>query len=289
LLRRILLRAVRAAHFLSDRAAIRLLYRLQLGRWPNLDVPQLFTEKLQWLKLHDGRAIDWMCVDKIASRGLMAEAVGPDVLIPLLATFESPSEMYDGIHEIPLQPMMIKCSHGSHCGLYIRDQLADVDAIERRVARWMGRNWFWVGREWPYRDLWPRILCEQWIGDDDGNPPDDYKWMTFNGRARVLQLHRKRGGVHRIDFYDRRGIKLPWGRDGYANDGPASIPTTGFAEMIRIAERIAQGTKYLRIDLYYTGGRIYFGEITLYDSSGFGAYTRGGDAVLGELLRLDKE
>ena len=285
---RILTCVVRAAHFLSDRMAIRFLYRLQLGRWPDLDKPKTFTEKLQWLKLHGSWMVGAMFwADKLKVRDWIAKRVSPDILIPLLATFDAPSEMYDGIHNIFVQPMMIKCSHGSHCGVYIRDQLAeDMDAIERSVTRWMRRNWFWVGREWPYKLTTPMIFCEKWLGDADGNPPDDYKWMCFNGRARVLQLHRKRGDVHHIDFYDRHGEKYPFGRAGYPNNGPMSIPTDGFGDMIRIAERIAQGTQYLRVDLYYVGGKVYFGEITLYDSSGFGAYTHYGDIALGGLLQL---
>lgn len=290
IIQRILTRAVRAAHFLSDRTAVRLLYRLHLGCWPDLEQPKQFTEKLQWLKLYDRKAIQLCLADKQEARTFIGAIVSPDVLVPLLASYESPAEMYDGIHDLPLQPMVIKCSHGSHCGVAIKDQLgADMDWIERQMCRWMGRNWFWVGREWPYKFMTPKIICQQWIGDAEGNPPDDYKWMCFGGHARVLQLHRKRGGFHHIDFYNRHGFKLPFGRVGYPNDGPVSIPTVGFVEMIRIAERIAQSTRYLRVDLYYTGGRVYFGEVTLYDSSGFGAYTRGGDAALGAMLQLVKE
>jgi hypothetical protein len=286
-MRRILIRAVRAAHFLSDRTAIRFLYRLILGRWPNLDKPVLFTEKLQWLKLNDW---DWVVenwVDKLAVREWVANRVDPDLLIPLLKVLDHPFELFTEIHKVPIQPMMIKCTHGSHCGVYVKDQLSvDEVALEKRFRRWMRRNWFWHGREEPYRCLTPKILCEQWIGDADGTPPDDYKIMCFGGRAKVIQVHRKRPDGHHVDFYNRAGVKLTIALKGFKNDGPTRIPAQRLARMIPIAERLAQGTKYLRVDLYNACGRVYFGEITMYDSSGFADYTNGGDVILGGLLDI---
>jgi hypothetical protein len=277
---------VRAAHFLPDRWAILFLYRLQLGRWPNLAAPQLFTEKLQWMKLHDRNPLYRIWVDKLAVRRWIAEHIGQRLLIPALAFFDCPVEMAEQIHNIPVQPMMIKCSHGSHCGIHIRDQIAvDMDAIMWRVMRWTWRDWYWYGREWPYKGLKPKILCEKWIGAEDGTPPVDYKLMCFNGRARVIQIHQKKRYGHQIDFYDTGGYKLPFGLHGYANCGPAHAEIPQLARMIEIAERIAAGTRYLRVDLYVVGGQVFFGEITMYDSSGFGRYTNGGDRILGELLQ----
>ncbi len=286
MIRRILLRAVRSARFLPDRWAIALLYRLTVGRWPNIRAPATFTEKLQWLKLHDRNPLYKIWVDKCAVRAWIADKVGPDALIPVLAFFDEPLEMADTIYDIASQPMILKCSHGSHCGIFLPSQVgAGMEKIAWRMQRWMWRSWYWYGREWPYRGLTPMILCEKWLGDRDGNPPNDYKVMCFNGRARVLQLHRKRGGVHHIDFYDMCGYKLPFGLEGYPNDGYSHVTVPLLWRMREIAENVAEGTRYLRVDMYMVSGRVYAGELTLYDSSGFGRYTGNGDAYLGGLLQ----
>ena len=265
------------------------MYRLQLGRWPNIRAPSTFTEKLQWLKLHDRELLYRVWADKLAVRGWIARHVGPEILIPLLDTFDFPFEI-EGIFDMPVQPMVVKCSHGSHCGVFLRNQLAtDEVGLERRFWRLMGRDWFWHGREWPYRGLTPKILCEKWIGEPDGTPPVDYKIMCFNGRAQVLQIHQKKDYGHQVDFYDKAGYKLPFGLKDYSNNGPAHPKIPQLARMIEIAERIAARTRYLRVDLYVVSEQVYFGEITLYDSAGFGHYTLGGDQILGELLNLREE
>lgn len=287
IVRRILIRAIRSARFLPDRWAVRFLYRLILGRWPNIRAPSLFTEKLQYLKLHDRNPLYRVWADKYAVRDWIRRNIGPEVLIPCFGDFETVHELSNSWMAMPMEPTIIKASHGSHCGVYVANRFAaDAEPVCRAMARHMRRDWYWHGREWPYRDLVPRILCEKWIGAPDGTPPDDYKIMCFNGRARVLQIHRKRGGAHRIDFYDMDGYKLPFGLDGHPNNGPAHVIIPLLGRMVEIAERIAAGTRYLRVDLYVVGGQVFFGEITLYDSSGFGRYTNGGDRILGELLHM---
>ncbi len=60
-----------------------------------------------------------------------------------------------------------------------------------------------------------------------------------------------------------------------------------FIKMKEMAEGLAEKMKFVRVDFYEINGKMYFGEITFYPASGFGALEpEDTDAWLGKLLRV---
>ncbi len=250
-------------HFLPSGAFLRLAYMNETGHILNLKNPRRFNEKLNWLKLYGG-AEEWgQYVDKLEVRGHVQRAIGNEHLVHLIA-------QYDSVDEIDWAALperfVIKCSHGSHCGLICTDKASfDTAGAENKLRKWMRRNWYWVGREKPYRTLKPRIMVEQFIGDD--HPAQDYKLMCFDGVPRIIQVHTKRDGAASIDFFNLSGQKLEMYKKGFPNSPLEYIEPAVIHSLYPVAQTLAAGFPYVRIDRYLHGGQVYFGEMTFFDSA----------------------
>ncbi len=255
-------------HCIPARWYLKISYWLETGRRIDWAAPLTFSDKLQWLKIYGHTPRFAHLVDKATAREWVAALIGREYLVPKFGVYDRPEQI--PWHALP-DRCVIKCTHGSHCGIVL-DGKAPINrrAVIRKLRKWQRRDWYWYGREPPYKGLAPRILIERHLGADD--PPDDYKIMCFGGRAEVVQLHRKRGAETRIDFFDRRGVKIEEMRKpGYRRSQRLEIAHEDLAKLLPVAEKIASAidVPYVRVDLYLVRGQVYFGEITFFDSAGF--------------------
>ena len=146
----------------------------------------------------------------------------------------------------------------------------------------MKQNWYWYGREWPYKNVKPRIICERFISNNS-EIPEDYKVMCFHGKAKLIQVHINRfRNNHVCDNYD-----INWNKTNISkeNDGlpnsDITIPKPVFLEeMISLSEHLSKGMYHARIDWYIVGDKLYFGEITFYSGSGFSQYDNEEDNLM---------
>ena len=280
-------RALGMLHFVPARPYLRLASRLELGRRLDLSNPVTLNEKLQWLKLNGAMERFSTLADKWAARAHVQAVLGREYLVPALGLYERPEQVPWA--DLPA-PFVAKCTHGSHCGVICLDKAGfDAAAAARHLAKWLRRDWYWFGREPVYRGIPHRVLVEKFIGVD-GQLPDDYKVMCFHGVPRVMQLHEKAGGVHRIGFYDTDGKRLDIRKGGFPPPLRAQLDPARLKPLLDAAARLAQSvdTPYLRVDLYQVGGRGYFSEFTFFDSSGFKPFLpQAADEWLGSLVTLD--
>jgi len=256
----------RLLNWIPDDLYLKIIYRAETGKRLDLKHPKTYNEKLQWLKLYDRRPEYTMMVDKYEVRKYVAEKIGEEYLIPLIG-------VYDSVDEIPWEGLpdkfVLKCTHGSGSNIICLDKKRlDIEEAKKKLGKWMKKNWYWFGREWAYKKIVPRIICEEYL-TENGKAPDDYKFMCFNGVPRVIQVHRDRYGNHTQDYYD-----IGWKRINMTNNkvpiSNSELPKPeNFDEMVDISRKLSRDTLYSRIDLYNIIGRIFFGEITLYPTSGF--------------------
>jgi len=273
---------------MDDEIYLRRLYRALLGKKLRLDPPVTMNEKIQWLKLHDRNPLYPTLVDKIAVRGYVKERAGEAYLIPLLGVWNDPDAI-DGF-ALP-ERFVLKCSHNSGGVIVCADKSKfDFAAARRALKGQLARNYCDAGREWPYRNVPRRVLAEAFIGAGDGTPPDDIKFFCFGGAMRAVVVCTNRRGKHAdYYFFDRDFQPLP------VNEATANRPAgfrmerpAHYDEMITLAERLSAGLPFVRVDLYDTADGVRFGELTLYDQSGFADdYVGDGDRVMGEFLRLE--
>lgn len=271
---------------IPDDIFLKIKYRLHLGKKLDLDNPQTFNEKLQWLKLYDRKPEYTRMVDKYEVRKYISDTIGEEYLIPLLGVYDNFDEI--DFDALPNQ-FVLKPNHTSG-NVYICKDKTKINYVElkKEVNRWLKRRYYWVHREWPYKNVKPRIVCEKFISDKD-TTPDDYKVLCFNGKAKLIEVHIDRFGNYCIDNYDRE-----WNKTTIAKDGPMSNfvyeKPKQFENMIKLSEKLAANMYHVRIDWFIVKDKLYFGEITFYEAAGFDHFdNEEDDYLLGSWIRLPIE
>lgn len=271
-------------HFLSDRQYIRFRYRLEFGRLPDLENPQTFTEKIQYIKLHRRSALRRLAANRIAVRQYVAEKIGPEHLIPLAGLFDRLTP--EAWASLPRR-FVLKANHG--CGMVkiVTDkQQEDFGEIRDLAASWQRTDYYRFSREWVYKGLPRQILAEELLLTDEGTVPQDYKFFCFHGRAEVIQIDFGRFSRQTRNLYDRDFNLLP-ANILYKNHPEEVKKPPLLDEAVRIAETLAAEFDFIRVDLYLVDNRVCFGELTNYPGNGFAGFKpESFDKELGGKWRL---
>lgn len=248
--------------WMPDRTYLKLLFEARTGKKLNLDNPQTFNEKLQWLKLYNRKPIFTTMVDKCEAKKYVAERIGEEYIIPTLGVWDKFEDIdFDALP----QQFVLKCTHDSGGLVVCRDkQQLDLESARKKINKSLKRNYYWHTREWPYKNVKPRIIAEQYMEDSVTNELRDYKFFCFNGKMKVMFIASERYNnttETRFDFFDRDFQHLDF-RNGHPNaDVPPAKPEK-FEEMCVLAEKLSDNLPLLRVDFYEVDGKIYFGELT---------------------------
>lgn len=246
---------------------LRRMYRYDMGREPDLENPVTYTEKLQWLKLHDHRPVYTTMVDKYAVKGYVADRIGAEYVVPLLGVWDRAEDIDFGT--LP-DRFVLKTTHDSGGIVVCRDKKKlNIPAARRRLAKFLKRNYYDHNREWPYKGVPHRIIAEAYMEDSTCHELRDYKFFTFGGVPKVLYIAQGRGsgGETVADFFDMDFNHLTFTIDHDMAPVPPEKPGT-FELMKELAAKLSEGTPQLRVDFYEVDGRVYFGEMTFFHCSG---------------------
>lgn len=273
---------------LSDERYIRLRYRFELGRWPNLDDPELFTEKLQWLKLHDRNPLYTQLTDKHAVKQYVADRIGSDHVVPTIGIWDTPDQIDPA--SLPAS-FVLKTTHDSGGTYVCRDKNAiDWAQCQAFLSEKLAFDYFYHGREWPYKDVKRQIIAEPLIESLGSLSSVEYKLTCFDGKVKNVTLctgiAHDTFDVRCNDNYDRDLNHLDWW--AYYHNAPSEPPMPEqIHDMIRFAEALSAGIPTVRVDFYLVDGRVLFGEMTFYTWSGFIEFTPPEwDGVMGSWLSL---
>lgn len=270
---------------LPDETYLKMRYKREMHRPLNLENPTLYTEKLNWLKLHDRRPEYVIMADKVKAKEYVAEKFGTQYIIPTLGVWEDPDQIdFDALPD----QFVLKCNHNSGTGMCIcKDKKTlDIPKVKKELRRGLKENYYKRFREWPYKDIPRRILAEQYMVDDSGVELRDYKMHCFNGEPKLMEYHRGRFEKHYIEHYDMQCRCTAFQQRG---DIPAPTPLEKpecWEEMIEKSRVLAQGIPYLRVDWYFANGQLYFGEMTFYNGAGFSPFVGEQEALVGSWLQL---
>lgn len=276
--------------FMSDEKYIKKKFELSLGYELNLDNPQTFNEKLQWLKLYDRKPEYTTMVDKYAVKKYVADKIGEQYIIPTLGVWDNPDEI--DFDKLPDQ-FVLKCNHNSGLGMCIcRDKSKlDIKKVKAELRKGLKENYYWGGREWPYKDVPRKIIAEKYMEDKNYNALNDYKFFCFNGVAELMFVatERQKEDVEtKFDFYDMDFNHLNF-TNGHPNSSANIRCPLMLKQMKNIAEILSQNIPHIRVDLYEINGEIYFGELTFSHWSGFVAFEPNEwDYKIGEMVELPK-
>lgn len=279
----------RYCHWINDELYLRILYFLRTGKALYLNPPYSFNEKLQWLKLHDRRIEYTRMVDKATAKEYVANIIGEDYIIPTIGVW---NKFEDIDFSVLPNSFVLKCTHDSG-GLIVCKNKKELNIADTKskIKKCLARNYFWGTREYPYKNIPPRILIEKYM-EDENEELQDYKFMCFNGRVKCSFVCSERfsnDGL-KVTFFDRDWIKMPFYRK-YPNSKVTILKPHNYDKMVELAEKIAQEitNPFVRIDFYDIKEKIYFGEITFYPGSGMEIfYPAEWDRVLGNWIDCNK-
>lgn len=273
---------------LSDEEWIKEKFRRQFHREVDLDNPQTFNEKLQWLKLYDRNPLYTTLVDKYAVREYVAERIGEEFLIPLVG---GPWETFDEIDfDILPNQFVLKATHDSGGVVICKDKNHfNVNKARKKINWALRSNYYYRGREWPYKNVKPRIIAEKYIVDKSEEDLLDYKLMCFDSKVKTSFVCSERYSKEglKVTFFDSDWKRMPFERHYPASKVEIKKPDL-YEKMVEIAEKLSKDIKFARIDLYEANGKIYFGEITFFPGSGFEEFNPiEWDKIMGDWIDLE--
>ena len=246
--------------------------RLQ-GYELNLEQPKSLNEKLQWLKIYDRRPIYTVFADKYAVRDYVKDNIDEEILIPLLYSTKNYKDIVP--ENLPNEPFILKANHDSGSFLIVRDKSkVDWERLRTDCRWWLSKNYYWIDREWQYKDIEPKIIIEKLLLDKNGKIPNDYKIHCINGEVEFIYVSVDREGVNKRNIYDKNWNPLPFTfankyKDASKLRGSEILPPPSFERMIAISKEVAKLFAYVRVDFYDVDGKLYFGEITQCHGGGF--------------------
>ena len=276
-----------ALRFLPDRAFIQLYYFARFRRLCNFENPKTYNEKLQWLKLNDRNPLYTKLVDKHEAKVWVAERIGFEHVVPTLGVWDS----FDDIDfNVLPKRFVLKCTHDSEGVVVVSDRSQfDLEAARAKIEAALKCNFYYIGREWPYLHVEPRIIAEAYMEDSRYGELRDYKFFCFDGEPKAMFVASGRGaGQTKFDYFDtcfnRLDIKQHYPNSEREVEGPETLD-----QMMDAARELSQGIPHVRIDFYEVDGKMYFGECTFYHFSGFMPFEpETWDDVFGSWLSLER-
>lgn len=271
---------------MDDEEYIRRKFKSEMGYELDLENPRTYNEKLQWIKLYDRKPMYCNLVDKYEVKDYVSKKIGSRFIIPTYGVWNH----FDDIdfNQLPNQ-FVLKCTHDSGGLVICKDKESlDLRKAKKKIEKCLKTNFYLTGREWPYKNVQPRIIAEKYMEDAYGELRD-YKFFCFNGVPKVMFIasdRQKPDEDVKFDFFD-----MDFNHLDISNGHPQSkiLPQKpqGFEEMKYLASELSTGLREIRIDFYEINGDIYFGEMTFFQHSGFCAIKPiEWDIKMGEWIEL---
>lgn len=271
-----------------DEQYLKMKYKLVFGKELDLDNPQTFNEKLQWLKLYNRKPEYTIMVDKYKARQYIADRLGGQYLVPLLGVWDDPDEIdFDALPD----QFVLKCNHNSGLGMCICKDKSElnISKVKAELRKGLKQDYYLTSREWPYKDVPRKIIAEKYMVDDSNcGELTDYKFFCFNGVPKFMYISNDNSENATTDFFDMEFNRLDMRmKDPNSNVIPPKPYL--FNEMKAIAEKLSQGIPFVRVDLYVIEGNIYFGELTFFHNAGFcSIHPEHWEKTLGDWIKLPK-
>lgn len=269
--------------WMPDKTCLKFLYRIMFGKKLDLIAPKTFNEKLQWLKINDHNPEYTTMVDKYAVKKFVSDKIGAEYIVPTIGVWDRFEDIdFDALPD----QFVLKCTHDSGGFVICRNKdKFNVDMARKKLKARLTNNFYYVGREWPYKNVVPRIIAEQYMGED----LRDYKMFSFEGVPRMTLVCSERFTEDGLkeDFYDEAWNHLDIQRPAHANAILPIVRPKQYKLMKELAAKLSQKIPFVRIDFYEINEKVYFGEITFYPASGFeGFRSESWDMKMGNWIKL---
>ena len=275
------------SRYLTDKKFLKIYYHLRTGRKLNLDNPQTFSEKIQWLKLYDRNPVYTVMADKYKSKDYIGNIIGMEHIVPLIDVWDNANKI--NFDSLP-NKFVLKCNHDSRSWVFCDDKNElNIHKVKKFLNKKLKTNHYMKSREWSYKNIDRKIIAEKYIED----PKDksgyigltDYKFFCTNGVARIMFITHDIDENSTFDAFDMNFNHLDMFK--IFNEPVQPKKPKCFDDMRLAAEKISKGIPFVRVDFYIVNNQYYFGEMTFYPLSGFlPPSTSKWDSIIGEWIKL---
>lgn len=274
-------------NFMSDESFLSMAYRIKMDAKLNLNNPKTYSEKLQWLKIHDRKPQYTNYVDKYKVREYVKEKIGEEYIIPLLGVWENAEEI--DINKLPNQ-FVLKCNHDSGSIILCKNKVElNLGLAQKKLRKCLKKNLYYWCREWPYKDVKPCIIAEKYMEDIDTTELRDYKFFCFDGVVKALFIAKDRYSKNeetKFDFFDADYNHLDF-TNGHPNAETIPEKPENFELMKTLASKLSEGIPHVRVDFYECNGKVYFGEMTFSHWGGMVPFNPSKwDKIFGEWISM---
>lgn len=270
---------------IPNKLAIRIDYLRGYGKWLNLQNPQTFGEKIQWIKLYGGLENYSDLVDKYKVREIIEKKIGSEYLPKLYGVYANANDI--DFKALP-NSFVLKCNHGCGYNIICKDIAnLDIEKTKKQLNIWLNEKFYKNAKEIQYKNVKPMITCEEYL-EDQGGSLLDYKYFCFNGKAEFIQVVSDRGIDTRSNFYD-----LSWNyinlRTKLKNSERQFDKPKNLEKMNELANLLSKDYSFVRVDFYNIDGRIVFGELTFTPGGGVSKFRPlDMDYKIAEKIELSK-
>lgn len=276
---------INCLRFIPTPLYLRLVFLVKAGKALHLKNPKSFCDKQNYLKIHEIHPEYTDLVDKIKVRDYVNEIMGKDMFFPVYGVWDKFSDIdFDSLPD----KFVLKCNHDSGSVKIISDKNSiDKKELDKFYTGRLKLNPYVLSREYPYKDVKPQIMAEKYMREDENTDIKDYKFFCFDGKPFMLFVATDRSSELKFDFFDMDFNHMDIQHMHPQSDDVIDKPSK-FDEMKEIATRLSKGMKFVRIDLYEVGGKIYFGEFTFFHGGGMWPfYPDSFDDKLASMIELD--
>ena len=271
---------------ISDEHFLKLKYFNSFHKKLNLKNPQTFNEKLQWLKIYDRNHQYTQMVDKYEAKKYVASIIGEEYIIPTIGIYNSFDEI--DFKKLP-NKFVIKCTHDSGGLVVCKDKnKLDKNNAKKKIEKSLKTNYYYCGREWPYKNVKPRIIIEKYMCTKEQKELIDYKFFCFNGNPKIILVCSERFSSNNMceTWFDDKWNFLDIIESSHRVDKTIKKPIN-LSKMMEFSKKLSKDIPFVRVDFYEINGKTYFGELTFFPASGFERFEpKEWDYKLGEMLKL---
>lgn len=266
---------------------IREQYKKSFEKYPNLENPKTFQEKLAWLKLYYFNPLMTICADKVKARDYFVEKVptAKDKLVKQYGVYKTPEEI--DFESLPNE-FVLKSNWGSGHQIIVKNK-ADFNISEAKevMKKWMNRksNHYFMAFENGYKNIEPRIVCEEFLDFEykleffcfNGEPK--FFWIVKNDKTKEVQAN----------FYDLNWLRMPI-TNKYPNFEETVEKPVCYEEILENAKKMCGDFPFVRCDFYVTKDSYRFSEMTYYHWAGLQSFIPCSyNEYFGELMTLPKQ
>lgn len=281
---------LKLSKFIPDKPYLKIKFRAHMGKKLNLKNPQTFSEKLQWMKLYNRNPEYTKMVDKYEAKDYVEAIIGDEYIIPTLGVWDNVDDI--DFDALPNQ-FVLKCTHDSGGLVICKDKSKlDIEKAKATMRKALLADFYFMGREWPYKNVKKRIIAEEYMEDTETGELRDYKFFCFDGEVKALFIASDRqteGEEVKFDFFDTDFNHLDF-RNGHPNATKEIKKPVTFEKMKELAAKLSVGIPQVRVDFYEVDGKIYFGELTFFHHDGMTPFDpEEWDYKFGEWINLPEK